>query len=278
MAAPTNPQLRSRARRGPLTIAAIDVTPIVVPLDQEYRGSYYRMKNRATVLTRVVTNEGIVGEAYAGDEDSTLGDIVGVVMNEIAPRLIGAERASRSSAAGSSGSRSPTTSCATGGSASSLSRASTSPSGTRSARPLGRPLWQLWGGYRDAIAVNIIGGYYGRDLDGIRDEVDRVARDGLPRLQVQDRRHGAARGRGARRGRARGCRRRLRDHDRRQPGLHARAGDRPLPPRPRPRHPLVRGALHLGATTHATCATSARPAESRSAPGRASTRRRAAAT
>ena len=35
-----------------------------VPLAKEYRGSYYRMNNRATVITRVVTREGIVGEAY----------------------------------------------------------------------------------------------------------------------------------------------------------------------------------------------------------------------
>jgi L-alanine-DL-glutamate epimerase-like enolase superfamily enzyme len=38
-------------------------------------------------------------------------------------------------------------------------------------KALGRPLWQLWGGYRDSIPVNIIGGYYGPDLAGIRGEV-----------------------------------------------------------------------------------------------------------
>ena len=29
----------------------------------------------------------------------------------------------------------------------------------------------MWGGYRDSIPINIIGGYYGRDLGGIREEV-----------------------------------------------------------------------------------------------------------
>jgi len=43
--------------------------PIIVPLDGVYRGSYYRMENRASVITRVTTEEGIVGEAYAADED-----------------------------------------------------------------------------------------------------------------------------------------------------------------------------------------------------------------
>src|SRR6266487_3675222 len=74
---------------GPLTIESIEVTPIVVPLLQEYRGSYYGMVSRATVITQVVTRQGIVGEAYAGDEVSTLGEIAAVVRNEIAPRLIG---------------------------------------------------------------------------------------------------------------------------------------------------------------------------------------------
>src|SRR5262249_57486403 len=72
-----------------LTIEAIEVTPIVVPLAQEYRGSYYRMSNRATIVTRVLTREGVVGEAYAGDEDSTLLQIGAVITDEIAPRLIG---------------------------------------------------------------------------------------------------------------------------------------------------------------------------------------------
>src|ERR1043165_8902861 len=67
---------------GGLTIEAIEVVPLVVPLAQEYRGSYYRMVNRSTVLVRVRTREGIVGEAYAGDEDSTLAEICSVVVNE----------------------------------------------------------------------------------------------------------------------------------------------------------------------------------------------------
>src|SRR5262249_54270000 len=90
--APMNPDpvstpAASSVRR--LTIESIEVTPIVVPLDQEYRGSYYAMRNRCTILTRITTREGIVGEAYAGDEDTTLAEIAAVVRDEIAPRLIG---------------------------------------------------------------------------------------------------------------------------------------------------------------------------------------------
>ena len=78
-----------RTNGATLQIEAIEVTPIRVPLAKEYRGSYYGMRNRATVVTRVVTRDGIVGEAYAGDEDSTLLDIATVIEKEITPKLIG---------------------------------------------------------------------------------------------------------------------------------------------------------------------------------------------
>jgi D-galactarolactone cycloisomerase len=155
---------------GALTIEAIEVTPIVVPLAQEYRGSYYSMRNRATVLTRVATREGVVGEAYAGDEDSTLADIVGVIRNEIAPRLIGEnafsfercwERAFPVTYDQLRDRRIALVALA------SVDFAIWDAIG----KCVGQPLWRLWGGYRDEIAVNIIGGYYGRDLDGIREEV-----------------------------------------------------------------------------------------------------------
>ena len=69
-----------------LTIRAVEAVPIRAPLGRTYRGSNYPMTHRATVLTRVRTDEGIVGEAYAGDEDAALEQIVEVVRDEIAPR------------------------------------------------------------------------------------------------------------------------------------------------------------------------------------------------
>ena len=51
--------------------ARIETVPIRVPLGRVYRGSGYHMTHRSTVVTRVHTDEGIVGEAYAGDEDAT---------------------------------------------------------------------------------------------------------------------------------------------------------------------------------------------------------------
>ncbi len=164
--APTEPPIEG----GALTIEAIEVTPIVVPLVQEYRGSYYRMSNRATVITRVITSEGIVGEAYAGDEDSTLGDIVHVVKEEITPKLIGENAFSfeRCWELGFPATYDQLRDRRIGLVAlASIDLAIWDAIG----QAVGRPLWQLWGGYRPTIGVNIIGGYYGRDLAGIREEV-----------------------------------------------------------------------------------------------------------
>jgi D-galactarolactone cycloisomerase len=153
-----------------LEIASIEVVPVVVPLDREYRGSYYRMTNRATVVTRIVTQEGIVGEAYVGDEDKSLPDILAVITNEIAPQLVAQnafayercwERAFPVTFDQLRDRRIGLVALAA------VDLAIWDAIG----KALGAPLFQLWGGYRDVVPVNIIGGYYGRDLDAIRDEV-----------------------------------------------------------------------------------------------------------
>ena len=62
----------------PLLIEAIEAIPIRAPLERVYHGSTYHMTHRATVLVRVITAGGVVGEAYAGDEDASLAEIVTV--------------------------------------------------------------------------------------------------------------------------------------------------------------------------------------------------------
>jgi L-alanine-DL-glutamate epimerase-like enolase superfamily enzyme len=163
-------ELLGAGRDSSLTIAGIEVTPMVVPLAREYRGSYYRMRNRATVLTRIITSDGVVGEAYAGDEDAALADIVSVIRDEITPQLIGQDASSYER-------------CWERGYHVTFDQLRHRRIGLVAlasvdiaiwdaiGKALGRPLFTLWGGYRDQVPVNIIGGYYGPDLDGIRSEV-----------------------------------------------------------------------------------------------------------
>ena len=153
-----------------LTIRRIEQVPLVVPLGRVYRGSYYAMTHRATILTRVHTDDGIVGEAYAADEVDTQAAIMDVVRTEIEPRLIGQDafavercwelgypvtfdqlRDRRIGLVALAG----------------VDTAIWDAIG----QALGRPLHQLWGGYRDRLPVNIIGGYYGAE-DEARAEVE----------------------------------------------------------------------------------------------------------
>jgi len=82
-------EVRSGSRLATLTIAEIETVAIRVPLEQTYRGSAYKMTHRSTIVTRIRTEEGIVGEAYCGDEDGGLHEIEHILQTEIAPRLIG---------------------------------------------------------------------------------------------------------------------------------------------------------------------------------------------
>ena len=155
---------------GQLTIRRIELVPVVVPLQREYRGSFYRMENRSTLITRVYTAEGVVGEAYAGDEDATLTHIAKVVESEIAPQLVGMNAFSYER-------------CWQTGYRATYDQLRDKRIGLVAlagvdlaiwdaiGKAVNMPLWQLWGGYSDTVPVNIIGGYYGRDLHGIADEV-----------------------------------------------------------------------------------------------------------
>jgi L-alanine-DL-glutamate epimerase-like enolase superfamily enzyme len=147
-----------------LRIERIETIPIRVPLDRVYKGSHYQMTHRSTIITRIHTACGIVGEAYAGDEDAGLGEIDGIIHREIAPELIGEDAFAierlwemarpatwdilRDRRLGL-----VATACIDVALWDAIGQA------------LGTPLWKLWGGYRDSVPVLTIGGYYAADAD-----------------------------------------------------------------------------------------------------------------
>src|SRR5690242_5116621 len=81
--------LRTAAVAADLAVERIEVIPIRVPLARRFSGSHYSMTTRCTIITRVHTAGGIVGEAYNGDTDAEQAVIVGIIHEEIAPRLAG---------------------------------------------------------------------------------------------------------------------------------------------------------------------------------------------
>jgi L-alanine-DL-glutamate epimerase-like enolase superfamily enzyme len=146
-----------------LKISRIETIPIRVPLRQIYRGSYYQMSHRATILTRVYTEAGIVGEAFVGDEDHINEQIERTICQEITPRLVGedaytVERCWELARPATwnilRDRRIGLVACAC------IDTAIWDAVG----KAVGLPLWKLWGGYRNHIQVIWTGGYYNTDV------------------------------------------------------------------------------------------------------------------
>lgn len=159
--------------RRDLTIERVDTVTIRVPLDRVYKGSHYKMTHRSTIITRIHTSSGIVGEAYVGDEDADLFDIQRIIADELAPRLIGqdgfaVERIWELTRPATwdilRDRRLGLVACA------SIDAAMWDAVG----KALGLPLWKLWGGYTNRLPVISIGGYYAEDADPAREVAELV--------------------------------------------------------------------------------------------------------
>lgn len=158
-----------------LTITRIETEAIRVPLERVYRGSHYKMTHRSTVITRIFTKSGLVGEAYAGDEDAALLEIQDIIHDEIAPKLIGEDGAAIERAWEIA--RPATWDILRDRRLGLVASASIDVTlWDLIGRSLETPLWKLWGGYRNSVPVITIGGYYGSDLT-IREEVEYLLKE-----------------------------------------------------------------------------------------------------
>jgi L-alanine-DL-glutamate epimerase-like enolase superfamily enzyme len=140
------------------------------------------MTHRSTVIVRVTTENGTVGEAYAGDEDASLLEIVRIVSDEITPSLVGTdafaiERCWQLARPATfdilRDRRASLVACAL------VDTALWDAIG----KALGAPLWRLWGGYRSQLPMILIGGYY-RHGD-LADEVAEVRELGVAGMKLK---------------------------------------------------------------------------------------------
>lgn len=169
---------------GSLIIERIETIAVSAPLAREFRGSHYSMTTRATVITRVHTAEGVVGEAYVGDEDRSLADIVGVIDHEIAPGLLGMDAFS-------------TERCWEVAARCTLDILRDRRIGLVAlaavdtaiwdavGKALDMPLWRLWGGARRTVPMIAIGGYYGEVLGSICEEIAAYRQLGLAGMKFK---------------------------------------------------------------------------------------------
>lgn len=141
------------------TLMSIEAIPLKIPLKRKYSGSHYAMTHRCTIITKITTEDGIVGEIYNGDEMDAQPEMIDMIVNRMFPLVRGENifavhriwekmhtftfdiLADRKIA---------------------LQAMACIDSAIHDAigKTLNMPLYKLWGGSRSSLPVMIIGGYY----------------------------------------------------------------------------------------------------------------------
>lgn len=161
-----------------MKITDIEVTPVLADLPQRFQGSAYAMTQRATLVTQLKTDEGVIGLTYNGDEVHTQHEIARIMTEELFPRIKGEDpllvdrlwnamlpvtfdilRDRRLVIMAMSA----------------LDSAIWDVVG----KVAGLPLHRLWGGSRTEMPIIAIGGYYGQSLRQMAEEVDYLKSLGL---------------------------------------------------------------------------------------------------
>ena len=155
---------------GPLTIQAVETEALRVPLDKVYGGSHYSMRNRCTIITRIFTRQGVVGEVYTGDTDREQADVLAIIHNELAPALLGMDVFNTEACWDAMLPATYDILRDRGLVMQAISAVDTALWDTVG-KALGMPLYRLWGGGRDRLPMTAIGGYYGQTPDQLAREV-----------------------------------------------------------------------------------------------------------
>jgi L-alanine-DL-glutamate epimerase-like enolase superfamily enzyme len=178
-----------------MKITNIEVIPLVRRLENAFSGGTYRIVNRNTLITRVYTDQGIVGEVFGGDEDRTQTEIVALIRNELAPLLIGEDARDVErlwekmfSHPVDLGNRSLHVLDLHNHAIVMQAIAAIDMALWDAVGKLYNvPLYKLLGGYRDRVPVIAIGGYYeaGKDQDGLNDEMRHYRELGMAGVKMK---------------------------------------------------------------------------------------------
>jgi len=162
-----------------LTIERVEFIPLVMPLPKVFLGSNYYMSHRCTIITRVYTRDGIVGECYNGDEYEGQKAVL-EILEKIAPLVIGMSAAEVEKCW-------DTTVVGTydilGDREAAIQAQACLDSAIWDAwgKALGQPLYRVWGGGKTHLPVIAIAGYYeeGKTLDDYAKEMSSLRDMGL---------------------------------------------------------------------------------------------------
>jgi D-galactarolactone cycloisomerase len=162
-----------------LKIERIECVPLSMPLPRTFRGSNYFMTHRCTIITRVFTAAGILGEVYNGDEFETQAEVVRIILDEIQPRLIGKDAFNIEGCWQEM--RKPSYNILRDRKLAMCAQACVdSALWDAVGKALQVPLYKLWGGFTDRLKSICIAGYYeeGKTLGDFGREMERIRADG----------------------------------------------------------------------------------------------------
>ena len=161
-----------------MKIERIEVIPVVVPLSETFMGSKYSMSERATLITRVYTDDGAMGECYNGDEPDTHHKIARIITDELQPLIIGedpllVERCWEAMLP-------PTFDILRDRKLVVMAMAAVdSALWDLAGKVANLPVYKLWGGYRTSLPIVAIGGYYGKTDAQLAAEMEDYQEMGL---------------------------------------------------------------------------------------------------
>src|SRR5260370_10445321 len=158
-----------------LRIERIECVPLSMPLPRTFRGSNYFMTHRCTIITRVYTSAGIVGEIYNGDEFETQGEVVKIILDEIQPLLIGKD-AFNTEGCWQLMLKPSYNILRDRKLAMSAQACVDSALWDAVGKALNTPLYKIWGGFTDRLPSICIAGYYeeGKTLIDFGREMERI--------------------------------------------------------------------------------------------------------
>ena len=136
------------------------------------------MSERATLITRVYTDEGAVGECYNGDEPDTHHEIARIITDELQPLIMGedpllVERCWEAMLP-------PTFDILRNRKLVVMAMAAVdSALWDLAGKVANLPVYKLWGGYRTSLPIVAIGGYYGKTDAQLAAEMEDYLEMGL---------------------------------------------------------------------------------------------------
>jgi L-alanine-DL-glutamate epimerase-like enolase superfamily enzyme len=167
-----------------LIVDRIETVTLRAPLGRRFSGSAYSMDNRCTIVTRLFTRDGLVSEVYTGDTDVEQSIIVGIIHDELAPRLLGR---SATDPEGAWRAMEPSTNDILRDRGLALQAIACLDEAIWDVfgKALGLPLHRVWGSVTDSVPISIIGGYYHLSVDEVGDVVRRYVEAGFAGMKFK---------------------------------------------------------------------------------------------